>query len=125
MERRRCAARSQGVHGVKPRSARVGAAWLLGAVLAVLALSHVPAAAAWTGTATDAVSGSKIVVMPASTRLQPAGVDLGQSVDAALPPALLLVLLPGLAVAALAEQTRRARSGPRRDPARGPPGTLR
>ena len=122
MERRRRAARSQGVHGVKPRSARVGAAWLLGAVLA---LSHVPAAAAWTGTATDAVSGSKIVVMPASTRLQPAGVDLGQSVDAALPPALLLVLLPGLAVAALAVQTRRARSGPRRDPARGPPGTLR
>ncbi len=113
------------MHGVRARSTRLAAAWLLGAVLAVLAMSHLPAAAAWTGTATDSVSGSKIVAMPAAKRLAPAIADLGQSLDAALPPAVLLVLLAGVAVAALATQTSRAPAGLRPQPARGPPVALR
>jgi hypothetical protein len=109
------------VHGVGSRSRRLAAAWLLGAVLGVLALSHVPGAAVWTGTSADTVSGSKIVAMPVAKRLQPTAAELGQSVDAVLPPALVLILLAGLVAAALVEQARRPRSGPRPGPARGPP----
>lgn len=100
----------------------MAAAWLLGAVLAVLALSHVPAATAWSGTAVDTVSGSKIVAMPVAKRLSPAG-DLGP-LDAVLPPVLLLVLATGVVATALAAPTRRVRSGPRPRPARGPPVAL-
>jgi hypothetical protein len=99
----------------------VAAGWLLGAVLAVLAMSHLPGAASWTGTGTDAVSGSKIVAMPVAERLQPTVTELGQSVDAVLPPVLVLVLLGGLAAATLAAEVRRARWGPLPHPARGPP----
>ena len=105
MERRPPAARSVSVHGLRSRSARVAAAWLLGAVLGILALSHLPAAASWTGTSADSVSGSKIIAMPAAKRLQSTGADLGHSI----------------AVVALAELARRTRSGPRPREDRGPP----
>ncbi len=93
-------------------------------MLAVLALSHVPAAAAWTGTSADTISGSKIVVMPAAKRLAPAS-DLGRPLDAVLPPALLLVLAAGVVAGVLAVPTCRARFGPRPRAARGPPLPLR
>jgi hypothetical protein len=98
---------------------------LLGAVLAVLALSHVPAAASWTGTSADTVSGSKIVAMPAAKRLQPAHADLAHSVTVVLPAALAATVLIGVAVVALAELARRPRSGPRPRGDRGPPVALR
>lgn len=102
----------------------MAAAWLLGAVLAVLALSHVPAATAWTGTAVDTVSGSKIIAMPAAKRLTP-GADLGRPLDAVLPSLPLLVLVAGVVAIALATPTWQARSGPRPRLARGPPVALR
>lgn len=113
------------VHGLRSRSARVAAAWLLGAVLGILALSHLPAAASWTGTSADSVSGSKIIAMPAAKRLQSTGADLGHSVAVVLPPALVPTLLTGVAVVALAELARRTRSGPRPREDRGPPVALR
>jgi hypothetical protein len=112
------------VQGVRSRSARLAAAWLLGAVLAVLALSHLPAAAAWTGTSADTVSGSKIVAMPVAKRPQATVAQLGQAVDAVLPPTPLLTLLAGVATAVLLRQARRTQSGSRPCPARGPPVAL-
>ena len=94
-------------------------------MLGVLALSHVPAAASWTGTSADTVSGSKIVVMPVAERLQATAAKLGPAVDAALPPELVLTLLAGLLAAARDERVHRSRSGPGPCPARGPPVALR
>ena len=105
------------------RSGRFAAAWLLGAVLAILAMSHVPDAESWAGT-TDTVSGSKIVAMPMAKRLAD-GADLGPSFTAVLPPAVVLPLLAGVAVAALAGPPGRVRSGPRPRAGRGPPLALR
>jgi hypothetical protein len=86
-------------------------------------MSHVPDAEPWTGTA-DTVSGSKIVAMPVARRLAD-GADLGLSFAAVLPPAVVLPLLAGVAVAALAGPSGRVRSGPRPRTGRGPPLALR
>jgi hypothetical protein len=94
-------------------------------VLGVLALSHVPGAAVWTGTSADTVSGSKIVAMPVAKRLQPTAAELGQAVDAVQPAVPVLTLLAGLVAAALVERARRPRSGLRPAPARAPPVALR
>lgn len=93
-------------------------------MLAVLALSHVPADAAWTGTSADTVSGSKIVAMPVAKRLPTPGAGLDTSVVAVLPPLLVLTLLVGF-VAALVRQTGTTRRGARPRPGRGPPLALR
>ena len=113
------------MHGDRSRSGRLAAAWLLGAVLAILAMSHVPGAAAWTGTAADTVSGSKIVAMPVANRLQPTGAELGLSAATVPPPVLVPTLLAGIAAAALVARARRTRSGSRPRPGRGPPLVLR
>jgi hypothetical protein len=112
------------VPAVRSHSTRFAAAWLLGAVLGVLALSHVPAAASLTGTSADTISGSKIVAMPLAKRLQPASADLGHSVAAVLPAALVATVLTGVAVVALTELGRQARSGPPPRGDRGPPVAL-
>ena len=94
-------------------------------MLVVLASSHVPEAASWTGTAADTVSGSKIVAMPMAERLLPAGAALDPSVAAVSPPLVMLTLLAGIAAAALAAQAPRVSPGPRPRPGRGPPLLLR
>lgn len=110
--------------GGRSRPGQVAAAWILGAVLSVLALSHVPAAGAGAGTAGGAASGTELVGVPAAKRLLPAGTakaELAPSAAVVLPPTLLLTLLVGVAALAVRARTRRVRSGvaPRRG--RGPP----
>jgi len=112
--------RSRSVHGASARSGRLTAAWLIGTVLAVLALSHVPVGEAFTDTPTAAVSGAEALALPAAKRLLPDGAELVPSAVAVLPPLLALTLLAGLA----ADQLRPARSGPGPLPARGPPVAL-
>lgn len=111
--------------GVRSRSGRLAAVWLTGTALAVLALTHAPAAASWAGAATGAVSDSDTVALPAIMRLLPAGAHTGPSSVAVLPPTLLITLLGGLAAAVLAAEVRRARSRPLPRPARGPPSRSR
>jgi hypothetical protein len=98
---------------------------LIGTLLAVLTLAPGPATASWTGAADGGFSGSDTVILPVAKRPQAPGAELGPAATAVLLPTLVLTLLAGLAGAALVELARRARSGPRPRPGRGPPLAVR